>query len=117
MSFDEFLFGIALVVSALVSLLMLTFARSFLGFLGLLVGSVANYALMLFLAVFAAPYWAFAYSLLSLIAGALIEEGIADNGEDGNGAEGDENGETGAIENLDGSDRYENIDDTKGGAP
>jgi hypothetical protein len=79
MSFDEFLFGIALVVSAIVSLLMLTFARSFIGFLGLGVGSAANYALMLFLAFFAAPYWAFAYSLLSLIAGALIEEGIADN--------------------------------------
>ena len=79
MSFDEFLFGIALVVSALVSLLMLTFARSFLSFLALLVGSVANYALMLFLSLFVAAYWGFAYAVLSLIAGALIEEGIADS--------------------------------------
>ncbi len=51
------------VVSALVSLFMLAFARSFLGFLALLAGSVANYALMLAIAVFAAPYWAFAYSI------------------------------------------------------
>jgi hypothetical protein len=82
MSFDEFLFGIALIVSALVSLFMLAFARSFLGFLALVVGAVANYALMLAIAVFAAPYWAFAYSILSLIAGALIEEGLADNREE-----------------------------------
>jgi len=78
MSFDEFLYGIALVVSALVSLLMLSFARSFLGFLALVVGSVANYAFMLFLAWFVAPYWAFAYAVLSLIAGALIETVICD---------------------------------------
>lgn len=79
MSFDEFLFGIALVVSTIVSLFMLFFARSFLGFLGLVVGSIANFALMVTIAVFAAPYWALAYSIASLIAGTLIEEGIADN--------------------------------------
>lgn len=81
MSFDEFLYGIALIVSALVSLLMLSFARSFLGFLALVVGSVANYAFMLFLAWFVAPYWAFAYAFLSLIAGALIETVICDKEE------------------------------------
>lgn len=81
MSFDEFLYGIALVVSALVSLLMFSFTRSLLGFLALLAGSVANYAFMLFLAWFVAPYWAFAYALLSLIAGALIETVICDKEE------------------------------------
>lgn len=78
MSFNEFLYGIALVVSALVSLLMLSFARSGLGFLALLVGSAANYVFMLFLAWYVAPYFAFAYAVLSLIAGAVIETVICD---------------------------------------
>ncbi|MBX9950669.1 MAG: hypothetical protein K2Y39_15980 [Candidatus Obscuribacterales bacterium] len=78
MSFNEFLYGIALVVSALVSLLMLTFARSGLGFLALLVGSAANYVLMLYLAWYVAPYCAFAYAIVSLIAGAVLETVICD---------------------------------------
>jgi len=78
MSFNEFLYGIALVVSALVSLLMLSFARSGLGFLVLLAGSVMNYLFMLFLAWYVAPYFAFAYAIVSLIAGAVIETVICD---------------------------------------
>lgn len=108
---------------------MLAFARSFLGFLGLVVGSFANYALMLAIAVFAAPYWAFAYSIVSLIAGALIEEGIADNyensrskakakakakgeddgdREDGNGTEnyGDDNINDNIDDNIDDLNKY-----------
>lgn len=81
MSFDEFLFGIALVVSTIVSLLTLTFARSFLGFLGLLVCAVASFVLMLFLSAYFAPYWGFAYSVVSLIAGAVLETVICDKQE------------------------------------
>lgn len=78
MTFDQFLFSVALVVSAIVSLLMLTFARSFRGFLGMLLVSLANFALMLFLSVYFAAYCGFAYSIASLIAGTLVEETIAD---------------------------------------
>ena len=78
MTFDQFLFSIAMVVSTIVSLLSLTFARSFLGFLGMVVIAVANFALMLFLSVYVAAFCGFAYSIVSLIAGTLVEETIAD---------------------------------------